>query len=110
MAITTFTFMLFTASSGLRIFSYIPQIHRVACDPHGASAISYATWSLWTAANLATALYAYANLGDLYLASVSAVYAACCATVIVLTVAKRAERGPQQGRPSDAALCAQQPD
>ena len=70
-------------------FSYLPQIYRVAHDPNGASAISYATWSLWTGANLATALYAFANLGDLYLAGVSTVYAACCVAVIGLTVAKR---------------------
>jgi hypothetical protein len=44
---------------------------------------------LWIGANLATALYALANLGDLLLAGVSLVYAACCATVIALTIAKR---------------------
>jgi hypothetical protein len=89
METSTMTFMLFAAFSGLRIFSYWPQIYRVAHDPNGASAISYATWSLWTGASLATALYAFANLGDVYLAGVSTVYAACCAAVIVLTVAKR---------------------
>ena len=47
------------------------------------------TWSLWTGANLATALYAFADLGDIYLAGVSMVYAVGCATVIVLTMAKR---------------------
>jgi amino acid permease len=83
------TFAIFAAFSGLRMFSYLPQIRKVARDPNGASAISYATWSLWTGANLATALYAFANLGDMYLAFVSTVYALCCATVIVLTMVKR---------------------
>ena len=89
METSSLAFVLFAAFSGLRVFSYLPQIHRVAHDPHGASAISYATWTLWTGANLATALYALANLGDVYLAGVSMVYAVCCATVIVLTMAKR---------------------
>jgi hypothetical protein len=76
--------------SGLRIVSYMPQIWRVARDRNGASAISsYVTWSLWTGANLTTALYAFVNLGDLYLALVSLVYAACCTAVIALTVLKR---------------------
>jgi hypothetical protein len=89
MAISTIAFLLFAAFSGLRIFSYLPQIYRVAHDPNGASAISYATWGLWTGSNLATALYAYANLRDVYLAGVSTVYAICCVAVIVLTIAKR---------------------
>ena len=66
--------------------AYRPVIAR---DANGASAISYATWGLWTGSNLATALYAYANLRDAYLAGVSIVYAACCAAVIALTIAKR---------------------
>jgi hypothetical protein len=89
METSSLAFALFAAFSGLRVFSYLPQIRRVAHDPNGASAISYATWSLWTGANLATALYAFADLGDIYLAGVSMVYAVCCAAVIVLTIAKR---------------------
>jgi hypothetical protein len=89
MAISSIAFILFAVFSGLRIFSYLPQIYRVARDRNGASAISYATWSLWTGANLATALYAFSNLGDVYLAGVSIVYAVCCAAVIALTAAKR---------------------
>ena len=89
MTTASIAFVLFAGFSALRVFSYLPQVYRVARDPNGASAISYATWSLWTGANLATAFYAAANLGDLYLAGVSLVYAACCATVIGLTIAKR---------------------
>lgn len=89
MELTAFSFLLFALFSGLRIVSYIPQIRRVATDMNGASAISYATWGMWTGANLATALYAAVNLGDAYLATVSALYACCCVIVIVLTVLKR---------------------
>jgi hypothetical protein len=89
MTLASFTFVLFAAFSSIRIFSYVPQIRKVASDTNGASAISYSTWGLWAAANIATGLYALVNLGDTYLASVSALYAACCFTVIALTAAKR---------------------
>ena len=89
METSSVTFLLFTAFSGLRIFSYLPQIRRVARDTNGASAISYSTWALWTGANIATALYALTNLGDMYLAFVSTMYAGCCMTVIALTMLKR---------------------
>jgi len=89
MTLSSFTFLLFAAFSSIRIFSYVPQIRKVAADMHGATAISYSTWTLWAAANVATAAYALVNLGDTYLASVSALYAGCCLTVIALTAAKR---------------------
>jgi hypothetical protein len=87
--IAKITLLLFTVSSSLRIISYLPQMLRVALDRNGASAISYTTWMLWTGANLATALYATVNLGDMFLAAVSSIYAACCTIVIVLTLLKR---------------------
>jgi hypothetical protein len=83
------TFLLFTVFSSLRIISYLPQIRTVALDANGATAISYSTWSLWTGANVATALYAAINLHDLFLSVVSAIYAACCIVVILLTALKR---------------------
>ena len=89
MTLSSFTFLLFAAFSRIRIVSYVPQIRKVASDANGATAISYSTWGLWTAANVATAAYALVNLGDTYLAAVSALYAGCCLTVISLTVAKR---------------------
>lgn len=83
------TFLLFAAFSGLRIFSYLPQIYRVATDRNGASAIAYSTWFMWVGANAATGLYAAVNLKDLYLAAVSVVFAICCVVVILLTFFKR---------------------
>ena len=65
MDVANITFLSFTLFSSLRVVSYFPQIHRVALDGNGASAISYSTWSLWTCANVATALYAAINLRDL---------------------------------------------
>jgi hypothetical protein len=89
MDLSHIAFFLFAAFSALRMVSYLPQIYRVARDTNGATAISYSTWGLWTGANVATALYACVNLHDLYLASVSVVYATCCIAVIVLTLIKR---------------------
>jgi hypothetical protein len=113
MQTSSITLLLFTAFSGLRMFSYLPQIRRVARDTNGASAISYSTWALWTGANIATALYALANLGDLYLAFVSAVYAGCCMTVIALTMLKRRQMvamalAPLQPRAAEGELLAAQ--
>jgi hypothetical protein len=111
---SSLTLLLFAVFSGLRMFSYLPQIRRVARDANGASAISYSTWALWTGANIATALYALTNLGDMYLAFVSIVYAVCCVTVIVLTMLKRrdaASRAVAQRRrlSVQAKLLAMQP-
>jgi hypothetical protein len=89
MELSHITFLAFAFFSSLRVVSYLPQIIKVASDINGASAISYSTWALWTAANIATALYATFNLSDLYLAAVSAIYATCCVVVILITAMKR---------------------
>jgi len=102
--IANITFLSFTFFSSLRVVSYFPQIHRVALDGNGASAISYSTWSLWTCANVATALYAAINLRDLYLSTVSSIYAVCCVVVIALTMLKRRRLRRQSeidARPAD---------
>jgi hypothetical protein len=85
----------FVAFSGLRMFSCIPQIWRIAADKTGAAAISYTTWGLWTGANASTAVYAATSLHDVWLAFVSAVYAICCVTVIALTALKRQGGGSE---------------
>ena len=103
MDFSNLTLLLFTAFSSLRVFSYVPQIRKVVRDTNGASAISYSTWTMWTGANAATALYAVMNLGDIYLACVSAVYAACCLVVIAVTFLKRRMANAMQVRNSDIA-------
>jgi len=87
--VASITILFFGLFSALRVVSYVPQIRKVALDTNGATAISYSTWSLWTCANIATALYAAVNLQDIYLSTVSAIYAVCCIVVILLTVRKR---------------------
>jgi hypothetical protein len=89
MTLSEASLLAFTAFSGLRLVSYLPQIYKVARDCNGASAISYATWTLWTGCHLSTGLYAVVNLSDLLLAAASVLYALCCLAVIALTAAKR---------------------
>lgn len=105
MDVASITFLLFTFFSSLRIVSYVPQIHRVALDGNGASAISYSTWGLWTCANIATSLYAAINLRDVFLSAVSGIYALCCVVVIALTMAKRRRLGASMrlGEPDSEA-------
>jgi hypothetical protein len=89
MAIPDMTFALFGLFNMLRLVSYLPQIVRVARDPHGAGAISYTCWVIWIGANASTAAYAAINLDDLWLSAVSSFNAACCIVVVGLTVWKR---------------------
>jgi hypothetical protein len=109
MTLSSFTFLLFAAFSSIRIVSYVPQIRKVASDTNGATAISYSTWGLWTAANVATAAYALVNLGDTYLALVSALYAGCCLAVISLTAAKRRGLSRRHGNELRASADASEP-
>ena len=89
MTIADVSYGLFTVFNSLRVISYLPQIVRVVRDANGASAISYATWGVWVAANATTGLYAAINLGDMTLAALNLLNAACCVIVIALTAVKR---------------------
>lgn len=102
MHISDLTLAGFIFLSGIRCVSYLPQLVRIVRDRHGASAISYMTWSIWTLTHLTTALYAVFNLGDVFLAAVSCVYALCCASVVVLTAFKRARHRMQDRYPRAA--------
>jgi hypothetical protein len=88
MTFADITYYLFTIFNALRIVSYLPQISKIARDTNGASAISYSTWSLWTAANGSTAVYSFSNLGDITLGLTNGFNALCCAVVVALTAFK----------------------
>jgi hypothetical protein len=95
MTLADLSFYLFTIFNGLRVVSYLPRIVRVAQNKHGATAISSATWLLWTAANATTGFYAHINLNDPALAAINWLNAACCALVIAFTACKRHRARPR---------------
>jgi hypothetical protein len=94
--------VVFAVFNALRIVSYLPQIRCVANDHHGASAISCLTWSIWIGANASTSLYAWMLLGDRWLTVIHAIYAACCVTVVLLTLRQR--RRFRAARRADASM------
>lgn len=89
MTLTAIAYCLFTIFNSVRVVSYLPQIHRVACDTQGASCISYLTWTMWSAANASTSLYAFVNVGDVMLGLINLLNTVCCLTVIGLAMFKR---------------------
>jgi hypothetical protein len=89
MLIDDITLALFAACNSIRIFAYIPQIRKVAIDQNGASAISYATWALFLAANLSTVAYALVNRADWGMAICFAVNALCCIAILAVAFWKR---------------------
>jgi hypothetical protein len=96
----------YACCNALRVFSYIPQIVRIARDCEGAKAISLATWGLWVAANGSTVLYAWINLGDVPLALLNGFNTFACVIVMALTVWKRrlsSNTGAQASFASSAA-------
>jgi len=104
------TLALFAACNSLRIFAYIPQIHKAAIDSNGASAISYTTWSLFLLAHLSTVAYALVNRADSWLAVCFAGNAACCVAILVVAFWKarrHARRLYQADRASAGPLEAQ---
>lgn len=106
MTLAELSFYLFTCFNGARLVSYLPQIYRVARDANGATSISYLTWSLWTAANASTGLYAFANLGDLMLGVTHTINTLCCMMVLVLTACKRSRFALSRKRLAAAAAVA----
>ena len=76
----------FAACNALRIAAYFPQMFKLARQPGAAAAFSYATWALFSAANLSTAVYAQMVLGDEVLGAVHAFSALCCGVLIALAL------------------------
>ena len=74
----------FAVCNALRIAAYFPQMVKIARHPQGAAGFSYATWTLFTAANASTALYAASALNDVVLAWAHALSAVCCLMLLAL--------------------------
>lgn len=86
MTTTDLSLIAFATCNVLRIAAYLPQMFKLARHPGAAASFSYATWALFTAANLSTAVYAGVVLGDEVLGAVHAFSALCCCTLIALAI------------------------
>jgi hypothetical protein len=86
------SFIAFAACNALRIAAYLPQMLKLARTPAAAHSFCFATWALFAAANLSTALYAAAVLGDAVLVFVHALSTACCGLLIALAWWRRQQR------------------
>jgi hypothetical protein len=84
------TLLAFTTCNTVRVVAYLPQIWKVATDPHGARAISFVTWGLFLASNVATVAYAWVNRGDAIMAALFVANGAGCLTVLALAAWQRA--------------------
>lgn len=93
MELDTFTLILFTVFNWLRVVAHVPQIFTAYRDRHGATAISYTSYSLFAGAHAATALYAITPLQDAGLALVSIAALTTCISVIVATAICRRRKG-----------------
>jgi hypothetical protein len=84
MGLEDITLALFAACNFIRVFAYIPQIHKAATDVNGASAISCTTWALFLVAHVSTVAYALVNRSDWWLAACFASNALCCIAILAI--------------------------
>jgi hypothetical protein len=80
---------IFVILNGARVIAYWPQIARVYRDPGCATAVSLWTWIVFTGANIATVIYALAELGDVIMAAVFGMNTIGCVAIATLTAYKR---------------------
>lgn len=76
--------MVFAVCNVLRIAAYFPQMVKIVRHPQGAAGFSFAAWTLFTAANGSTAVYAATSIGDIAVAWTHGVSAACCLVLLAL--------------------------
>ena len=82
MQLQDLTLLLFATCNSIRVFAYIPQIHKALMDANGATGISYSTWWLFLVAHLSPIAYAIVNQSDWWLAACFAVNALGCAAIL----------------------------
>lgn len=80
---------LYVITNSLRVFFYAPQIRAVLKADDGAKALSIATWSFWTFANLTATLYGWFVLHDSAFCAIFSGNLACTAAVTLIAVRKR---------------------
>ncbi len=89
MTLADYSMTAFALLNGGRVVAYFPQMLRVCRDPHGATAVSLLTWTLFAAANVATVCYALTVSDDRIVAIVFSLNAIGCLAIVGLTALKR---------------------
>lgn len=85
---------LFAALNIMRAVAYWPQIACVSRDQNGAQAVSLLTWSMFAAANLATAWYGLVHGHHWLVSIVFSMNALSCLIVVAITLWKRMNHTP----------------
>lgn len=84
----TIIFAAFTIANVCRLLAYLPQIS-ILVRQSNATAVSSATWSLFTVSNAITAIYAVQIIADTAMAVTFTANTICCATIVALVHCKR---------------------
>lgn len=84
MSLEETTVALFAICNSLRVFAYLPQIHKAAACRNGASSVSCTTWGLFLLAHLSTVAYALVNRSDWQMGALFAGNAVCCLVIITI--------------------------
>jgi hypothetical protein len=85
---------LYVATNSIRVLFYAPQIRAVWKAEDGAQAVSIATWSFWTFANLTAMLYGWLVIHDSAFGAIFSGNLACTATVTLIALRKRRDAVP----------------
>jgi hypothetical protein len=93
MTLSEYSLSAFAVLNTARIIAYFPQAMRIYVDVNGAKAVSIATWSLFSAANLATVSYALTVVEDPLVATVFSLNTIGCLVIVGFTIWKRIEAG-----------------
>lgn len=79
----------YALTNSLRIVGYLPQIVAVMRASDRAEAVSLATWTFWTVANMTTTAYSAVILEDFLTMAVFSGNSVCCAVVVSIVAWKR---------------------
>lgn len=110
MTLADYSLAAFALLNGGRAIAYFPQMIRVYRDPHGAAAVSVATWALFAASNVATVGYALTVANDLVVAIVFAMNSAGCLAIVGLTAFKRLSVTPRRTPPRPQIASVRHPE
>lgn len=80
---------LYLLTNAARIFTYLPQIHAVWRDAHGARTLSLVTWTSWTLSHICALAYATLVANDTPLALISSINLLGCGCVTAIAARRR---------------------